>query len=51
VPAETDTELRCEECARPWDDPAERWRSDWVDDTEGLHYWCPTCWRREFADD
>jgi len=28
VTAETETDLRCEGCNRPWDDPIERWRAD-----------------------
>jgi len=42
--ANIDTPVRCEECDRPWGDPRERWQSDWVDDTDDLHVWCPTCW-------
>jgi hypothetical protein len=51
VTAGTEAELRCEECDRPWDVPLERWRSDWVDDTDELHYWCSFCWLREFEGD
>ena len=33
---------------RPWDDAADPWRADWVDDEDGVRFWCPQCWLREF---
>jgi hypothetical protein len=32
--ADTEAFARCEECARPWDEPAEPWRADWIDDDD-----------------
>jgi len=48
--ADTEAFARCEECDRTWDDPAEPWRADWIDDDD-LRFWCPVCWHREFDDD
>jgi hypothetical protein len=39
--ADIDTPVRCEECGRPWDDAREPWRADWVDDQDGVRFWCP----------
>jgi len=47
--AETGTPLRCEECERPWDDPRERWRGEWIDEERGVAVYCPSCWLREFG--
>jgi hypothetical protein len=43
--------LRCEECARRWDEPAERWRIYFTTDQppEPVSY-CPQCAAREFDD-
>jgi hypothetical protein len=49
--ADTDTVLRCEECAVAWSDAADRWRADWVDNEDGVRVWCPTCWLRGFGSD
>jgi hypothetical protein len=42
----------CAECGERWlpGDP-ERWRAEFVDDEpqDLLKFWCPECWRREFA--
>jgi hypothetical protein len=42
----------CEECGERWL-PAdrERWLAEFVDDGpyQILRFWCPACWRREFA--
>lgn len=42
----------CQECARPWLDPRERWRLYLTDDepVEAVPY-CPTCAAREFDPD
>jgi hypothetical protein len=48
---ESEVPRRRGRCGRPWDDPAERWRADWVDDEDDLHYWCPVSWVLEFAND
>jgi hypothetical protein len=43
--------LRCTECGRRWDEPAERWRVYFSDDDqpEPASY-CPDCAKREFSD-
>jgi hypothetical protein len=41
--------LRCIECLRTWDAPAERWRIYLTDEREPLLY-CPGCAGREFDD-
>jgi hypothetical protein len=43
--------LRCQECGRRWNDPAERWRVYFTSDEppESASY-CPECARREFDD-
>lgn len=44
--------LLCQECRRPWLDPAERWRIYLTAETpsEPVPY-CPTCAAREFDPD
>jgi len=49
--APIETELRCEACGVAWDDPAVRWRGEWVDDEHGVAVYCPSCWPREFGGD